>query len=121
MNLQLLKPFGSYVTLRELPRNGDARAFLLTLPFTIENEDRTDLISWPWEYTGTQAALDRKDGGGAFQQRLAREIELFRRHLVYELNASQQRIYEDLDSGTLLRGPLTRRAFNDGARGTSAA
>jgi hypothetical protein len=80
--------------LRELPQIGDARQFLLVIPFKVEWSERLDEMTWPWEYSALQQADDLRSWDGGFQRRFVREVALFRRHLEYELSSNRLRIYE---------------------------
>ena len=120
MTLRVSREFDSYVTLRELPQIGDARQFLLVIPFKVEGAERIDEMSWPWEYSAEQQAVDQREWRDGFQQRLVREIAMFRRHLEYELAANGLCIYEIPGRAVLVRGPR-RSNFNEGRMPSRAA
>jgi hypothetical protein len=86
MSLRLPKAFGSYVVWRQIAESEGLRRFLLILPFTQGPQNNLQRITWPWEYSGN---VD----GDEFRAAIAREIELFRQHVDYELNRNGLRLY----------------------------
>jgi hypothetical protein len=102
--LDISKPFESYVSVEELPRTGDARKFLLRLLFEVEGTLETRELTWPWSYSGTQEAIDQKHGADGLRERRMHEIDMFRRHVEYELGVQKRRLYEVEGRETLMWG-----------------
>ena len=104
MTIQITKPFSAYIAVEELPKTRDSRDFLFHLPFEIEGTTRTERMQWPWSYSGTQEAIDRKTDFDGVIARSERELKAFHQHLEQELAAKGQRLYADGDRPMLIRG-----------------
>jgi hypothetical protein len=100
----ICKPFESYVSVEELPRTGDARKFVLRVVFEVEDTHDPREMTWPWTYSTTQEAIDQRHGADGLRERRMHEIDMFRRHVEYELGVQRRRLYEVDGRETLVWG-----------------
>lgn len=100
--------FMSRVAEEELPKTGDARKFLLSLVYELEGTNRTERRTLEWRYSGTQEAIDQKNGVDGYRGRHEREVESFRQGIERELNERGERLYAKEGSKILVRGPVSK-------------
>ena len=92
--IELSKPFESYVSVEALPKEGDARRFVLHLQFLVQGSTTTREMTWPWIYAATRKAEDRRKFVDELQTQCMREMALFRKHVEYELACQKCRLRE---------------------------
>jgi hypothetical protein len=110
MGLELTRPLAAYVSIEAFPSRGDARRFVLHLRFEVEGTWDSGELTWPWEYSLAPQGSDAPSGAGSYEDRLALEMDNFRRHVEYELELGGQRIYERAGSDGLVLAPQQPRA-----------
>jgi hypothetical protein len=91
--LQISKPFESYVSVEVFPRTGNARSFQLRLLFEVEGTLNTREMTWPWTYSGSEETVARDHGVDGMREQCLREMDRFRRHLEYELGVQNSSVY----------------------------
>ena len=105
MTIQTDREFASFIAEEELPRTGDARKFVIHLPFEIQDTIKTGSWSWEWKYTGTQEQLDKNAAGNGLAAARDQHLQAFRRHIEKELAQQGERLYEVKGKRMLIRGP----------------
>ncbi len=100
--LKLSRPFAAYVSVEAFPSRPDARRFVLHLRFELEGTWDSGEITWPWEYAVTAQGGDVDSRAASYEDRLAQEMQNFRRHVEYELELGGQHIYERAGSDGLV-------------------
>ena|SRR5450432_49833 len=112
MSLELSKPFESYVSVEAFPSSGAARPYVLHLRYELEGSRDSGEITWPWEYSKAQHGRDARHVADSYELRLAQEMDKFRRHVEYELQLQEKRLYERAGSGALVlaQSPKDRQA-----------
>lgn len=107
MTIQISKPFESYVAEEELPRTGDARKFKMYMPYEIEGTNKTSSWQREWRYSGTQEAIDQKNGVDGLSGRRQREMAMLRTAIEKELRSAGERLHEVEGRNLLIRGPAS--------------
>ncbi len=93
-HLEISKPFASYVCLEEMENAGETRQFLLRLRFQLEGTGEPREMAWPWTYSTTPRPVDAlKADSEDLTKRCQTEVDMFRRHVEYELAAQAARAY----------------------------
>lgn len=108
MTIQTDQGFAAFVAEEELPRTGDARQFVIHLPFEIEDTIKTGSWSWKWKHTGTQEQLDKNAGRDGLAAGREQNMKAFQRHIEKELAQHGERLYEVQGKRMLIRGRLTK-------------
>lgn len=98
MTLELKKPFRTYVAVDELAPTGDARKFVANLPFQREGTIKMEHRRHEWTYSGTQTAIDQKNGVDGVPARTEVEVARLQRAVEDELKKSGERLYEVSDT-----------------------
>ena len=98
MGIQLKKPFSTYVAFEELPRTGDARKFLAIFPFQVEGTNQMQDRRVAMSYSGTQEAIDQKNGVDGLMLRKKQTIEQLERIVSDEMKANRGRLFESADT-----------------------
>lgn len=95
MGFELKKPFKEYVAVDDLPKTRDATVFVVSFPYLIEGTIKTERRQLQIAYTGTQEAIDAKNGikDGLAKQK-ERAIATLERGIATDLRRSGGRIYE---------------------------
>jgi hypothetical protein len=117
MSLDLSKPFESYVSIEAFPSSGDVRRYVLHLRYELEGTWESGEITWPWELQAQQGGAGHVVAA-SYAARLVEEMENFRRHVEYELQLQERRVYERTGSDALV---LAARQKLDTAGDSAAA
>lgn len=101
-HFEIAKPFESYVSVEVLPRTDNARRFQLRIMFEVEGTLNSRELTWPWAYSGSQESTDHNHGIDGVRERCLREMDLFRRHIEYELGVQNSRVYTKAGTDVLI-------------------
>jgi hypothetical protein len=113
MALELPRPFAAYVSIEAFPGSGDTRRYVLHLRYELAGTWESGELTWPWVYAVPPGG-DGQNGTSGYEQRLAEEIENFRRHVEYELELQERRLFERAGGEALV---LAQREQSDGHGG----
>jgi hypothetical protein len=91
--LDISKPFASYVSMEEIPSKSEVRQFVLRMRFQDEATRELTEMSWPWTQRHIRGNHDAKNGLEGVGERYQRELDNFRQHVEYELGAHGARAY----------------------------
>ena len=105
--LDISKPFASYVSMEEIPSKSEVRQFVLRMRFQDEATRELREMSWPWTQRHLRWNRDAASASEGVSELYQRELEHFRQHVEYELGAHGARAYAVNGSDVLVWAKVT--------------